>query len=195
MHWCSQDQYGLVSHFFGADGSKLLSLDTFRSFVTELRSELLRLEFEHYDWQGKVGGRGLCGWVGECMCCASTQASRNLSWGSAGAAAAVGTRGCALRRVAAPPHHACTTHLHLQGSIGGHDFACSVVSCARLKHVDQYLDKVQVGVLYMSRRDDVQAGCQAALLCSKQSVGKLKYGKAIHGGSCFGCHDYATGQQ
>ncbi|EFN55516.1 hypothetical protein CHLNCDRAFT_133931 [Chlorella variabilis] len=29
------------------------------------------------------------------------------------------------------------------GSISGRDFACSVVSCARLKHVDEYLDKVQ----------------------------------------------------
>lgn len=32
----------------------------------------------------------------------------------------------------------------MQGTIGGRDFAASVVSCARLKHVDQYLDKLQV---------------------------------------------------
>ena len=31
-----------------------------------------------------------------------------------------------------------------QGSISGRDFAHSVVSCARLKHVDLYLDKTQV---------------------------------------------------
>lgn len=34
--------------------------------------------------------------------------------------------------------------LSCQGSISGRDFAHSVVSCARLKHVDQYLDKVEV---------------------------------------------------
>lgn len=33
---------------------------------------------------------------------------------------------------------------HPQGSISARDFAHSVVSCARLKHVDQYLDKVEV---------------------------------------------------
>jgi hypothetical protein len=56
----SDDLHGLVSHFFGDDGSRQLSLDTFRAFVAELRAELLRLEFQHYDWQNKVGmgGRG-----------------------------------------------------------------------------------------------------------------------------------------
>lgn len=35
--------------------------------------------------------------------------------------------------------------MRLQGWISGRDFAHSVVSCARLKHVDSYLDKCQVG--------------------------------------------------
>ncbi len=35
--------------------------------------------------------------------------------------------------------------MRLQGWISGRDFAHSIVSCARLKHVDSYLDKCQVG--------------------------------------------------
>ncbi|PSC74405.1 ARF guanine-nucleotide exchange factor GNOM isoform B [Micractinium conductrix] len=74
--------HGLLSAFFGADGRGQLSKEAFRAFVLELRDELLRLEFEWYDW----------------------------------------------RR---------------QGAISGRDFAHSIVSCARLKHVDAYLDKCQ----------------------------------------------------
>ncbi|PRW57749.1 calcium uptake mitochondrial-like [Chlorella sorokiniana] len=76
------DLHGLMVVFFGKDGRKSLSLAAFRQFICDLREELLRLEFEYYDWRH-------------------------------------------------------------QGSISGRDFAHSVVSCARLKHVDQYLDKVE----------------------------------------------------
>ena len=84
MLLCRDNLHGLLSAFFGADGRGQLSKEAFRAFVLELRDELLRLEFEWYDW----------------------------------------------RR---------------QGAISGRDFAHSIVSCARLKHVDAYLDKCQVG--------------------------------------------------
>lgn len=35
----------------------------------------------------------------------------------------------------------------MQGFMGGRDFAHSIISCARLKHVDQYLDAVEVGAV------------------------------------------------
>ena len=60
---CSQDLYGLMSHFFGEDGRRQLSAEAFQRFIRDLRAELLRLEFEHYDWQHKVG-RG-----GPLLCC------------------------------------------------------------------------------------------------------------------------------
>lgn len=43
-----------MSTFFGADGRGELSLAAFRAFVTDLRDELLRLEFEYYDWRKQV---------------------------------------------------------------------------------------------------------------------------------------------
>lgn len=64
----SQDLHGLVRLFFGADGRGQLSLAAFRAFVSDLRLELLRLEFEHYDWQSVVGDAVLCRAV---SCCAS----------------------------------------------------------------------------------------------------------------------------
>ena len=57
---CRQDLYGLMSHFFGGDGRRQLSAQAFKAFICDLRAELLRLEFQHYDWQHKVGsGEGL----------------------------------------------------------------------------------------------------------------------------------------
>ncbi|KAL4418659.1 hypothetical protein ABPG77_007478, partial [Micractinium sp. CCAP 211/92] len=82
VHNAEGDLYGLMNTFFGADGRGQLSLATFRTFVADLREELLRLEFQYYDWRK-------------------------------------------------------------QGWISGRDFAHSIVSCARLKHVDSYLDKCQ----------------------------------------------------
>ncbi len=49
------DLYGLMNTFFGADGRGQLSLATFRTFVADLREELLRLEFQYYDWRKQVG--------------------------------------------------------------------------------------------------------------------------------------------
>ena len=72
---------GLVSLFFGADGKQQLSPAMFKQFVTEMRDEMTRLEYEWYNYKGT-------------------------------------------------------------GSISARDFALSIVGCARLKHVDGYLDKV-----------------------------------------------------
>lgn len=44
-----------MNTFFGADGRGQLSLATFRTFVADLREELLRLEFQYYDWRKQVG--------------------------------------------------------------------------------------------------------------------------------------------
>ena len=46
---------GLMARFFGRDGRGQLSLRQFADYVASLREELVRLEFKHYDWQGKVG--------------------------------------------------------------------------------------------------------------------------------------------
>lgn len=82
VHSTEDDLHGLMSTFFGASGKLQLSLEAFRSFVSDLREELVRLEFQYYDWRHK-------------------------------------------------------------GGIAGRDFAHSIISCARLKHVDQYLDRCQ----------------------------------------------------
>lgn len=55
-------QYGLMKRFFGLDGKQALSLEAFQTFIAALRHELTRLEFNYYDYQGRVRG-----WVGGCV--------------------------------------------------------------------------------------------------------------------------------
>ncbi|XVE97380.1 hypothetical protein REPUB_Repub03eG0014700 [Reevesia pubescens] len=44
---------GLVEHFFGKDGKARLKLDKFVQFMRNLQDEMLRLEFDHYDYKGR----------------------------------------------------------------------------------------------------------------------------------------------
>lgn len=132
-----------MSTFFGADGRGELSLGTFRAFVADLRGELLRLEFEYYDWRKQVGrGRGGAGCKG-----------RQALGGAAGARLALAGRQVPGPTDVPPPPMTCCPPWPAprrapprQGWICGRDFAHSIVACARLKHVDSYLDKCQVGV-------------------------------------------------
>jgi calcium uptake protein 1, mitochondrial len=50
---------GLVTGFFGADRSKTLTLPQLQEFIDQLRVELMRLEFDFYDWKqrGAIIGR------------------------------------------------------------------------------------------------------------------------------------------
>lgn len=45
-----------MAHFFGADGRRQLTQQAFHAFLTDMREELVRLEYEHYDWRNQVGG-------------------------------------------------------------------------------------------------------------------------------------------
>lgn len=47
----SVDNGGLVEYFFGKDGNERLQHDKFVQFLRELRDEMLRLEFDHYDYK------------------------------------------------------------------------------------------------------------------------------------------------
>ena len=73
---------GLVTLFFGADGSKKLTPVVFKTFLSDFREGMMELEFKWYDFRNK-------------------------------------------------------------GSIAARDFALSVVGCARLKHIDEYLDQIE----------------------------------------------------
>ncbi|KAF2068748.1 hypothetical protein CYY_009929 [Polysphondylium violaceum] len=42
---------GFISHLFGADGKKKLSLEQFQNFLSQLRKDVLNLEFKFYDPQ------------------------------------------------------------------------------------------------------------------------------------------------
>ena len=51
---CSEDDTGLMLHFFGENGQKKLDLAAFNAFLEGLHAEIDRLEFQHYDPQGTV---------------------------------------------------------------------------------------------------------------------------------------------
>ncbi|XP_039027812.1 calcium uptake protein, mitochondrial-like [Hibiscus syriacus] len=44
---------GLVEYFFGKDGKARLKHDKFVQFMRDLQDEMLRLEFDHYDYKGR----------------------------------------------------------------------------------------------------------------------------------------------
>ncbi|KAG0570641.1 hypothetical protein KC19_6G176800 [Ceratodon purpureus] len=44
---------GLVELFFGRDGQRQLSMDQFEKFMKDLHSEIIHLEFAHYDFDGQ----------------------------------------------------------------------------------------------------------------------------------------------
>ncbi|XP_039024441.1 calcium uptake protein, mitochondrial-like [Hibiscus syriacus] len=44
---------GLVEYFFGKDGKTRLKHDKFVQFMRDLQDEMLRLEFDHYDYKGR----------------------------------------------------------------------------------------------------------------------------------------------
>jgi Ca2+-binding EF-hand superfamily protein len=48
----SEDDTGLMLHFFGENGQKKLDLAAFNAFLEGLHAEIDRLEFQHYDPQG-----------------------------------------------------------------------------------------------------------------------------------------------
>ncbi|XP_057849679.1 calcium uptake protein, mitochondrial [Cryptomeria japonica] len=47
----SVENGGLLKFFFGKDGSSRLQLEEFKKFIRDLHDEIIRLEFEHYDYQ------------------------------------------------------------------------------------------------------------------------------------------------
>ncbi|XVF35636.1 hypothetical protein REPUB_Repub18cG0163100 [Reevesia pubescens] len=49
----SVENGGLVEYFFGKDGKARLRHDKFVQFMRKLRDEILRLEFDHYDYKGR----------------------------------------------------------------------------------------------------------------------------------------------
>ncbi|EOY29413.1 Calcium ion binding protein, putative isoform 1 [Theobroma cacao] len=49
----SVENGGLVEHFFGKDGKARLQHDKFVEFLQKLQDEMLRLEFDHYDYKGR----------------------------------------------------------------------------------------------------------------------------------------------
>ncbi|KAK8261919.1 hypothetical protein V6Z12_D13G220500 [Gossypium hirsutum] len=49
----SVEDGGLVEYFFGKDGKARLQHDKFVQFMRKLQDEILRLEFDHYDYKGR----------------------------------------------------------------------------------------------------------------------------------------------
>ncbi|XP_017617316.1 calcium uptake protein, mitochondrial-like [Gossypium arboreum] len=49
----SVEDGGLVEYFFGKDGKARLHHDKFVQFMRKLQDEILRLEFDHYDYKGR----------------------------------------------------------------------------------------------------------------------------------------------
>ncbi|XVE53573.1 hypothetical protein DITRI_Ditri03aG0013700 [Diplodiscus trichospermus] len=49
----SVEDGGLVEYFFGEDGKARLQHDKFVQFMRNLQDEMLRLEFDHYDYKGR----------------------------------------------------------------------------------------------------------------------------------------------
>ncbi|GMJ11115.1 hypothetical protein like AT4G32060 [Hibiscus trionum] len=49
----SVEEGGLVEYFFGKDGKARLQHDKFVQFMRDLQDEMLRLEFDHYDYKGR----------------------------------------------------------------------------------------------------------------------------------------------
>lgn len=45
---------GIYLYFFGEDGKTRMPLVKFDEFLKSLHNEMVRLEFAHYDYQGKV---------------------------------------------------------------------------------------------------------------------------------------------
>ena len=51
---CRGGNRGLYLYFFGEDGKTRMPLRKFDEFLKSLHDEIVRLEFTHYDYQGKV---------------------------------------------------------------------------------------------------------------------------------------------
>lgn len=51
----------MTHKLFEQQGGKV-SLDRFRTFLSQLQDGMLKLEFAHYDLQGRGGLRGTCLW-------------------------------------------------------------------------------------------------------------------------------------
>ncbi|KAH9311458.1 hypothetical protein KI387_026493, partial [Taxus chinensis] len=77
----SVENGGLLQFFFGKDGKNRLQLVEFERFIRDLHKEIIKLEFEHYDYQS-------------------------------------------------------------HGTISAKDFALSMVAAADMKHINQYLDRI-----------------------------------------------------
>ncbi|MED6136587.1 hypothetical protein PIB30_057425 [Stylosanthes scabra] len=48
-----EENGGVVEYFFGKDGKGRLSIHTFLQFMRDLHHEILRLEFDHYDYKSR----------------------------------------------------------------------------------------------------------------------------------------------
>ena len=58
---CRNGNRGIYLYFFGEDGKTRMPMRKFDDFLKSLHDEIVRLEFAHYDYQGKV-----CHYVTSC---------------------------------------------------------------------------------------------------------------------------------